>query len=511
MAISSITTSRTYLTQQLSELNSQLAEKTTQLARGKVGSTYGDVGDRRLLDIQLTQKVSMIETYQQTITVSNLHLETLNMSLERLEDIRRDAKSALDTNDFVLQDDGQTQTQSRAELLLNETLNILNTEVAGFYAFGGTDAVNDPVATLDAILNGSGGVDGLKTVMSEYSQANLGASNTGRTTTSALTTNYAGAVPTDSTFTLAEDGAHDFGFDIASVTSTLSNVAITGPSASDPDSVDVQFTGQPTLGEKITVELSLPPDHTNTISIELTAAATNEAEGTFAVGADLEETAQNLRDALAAEIQSQAQTTLRAVSDEWASDEFFGTYNGNEPQRVDGPPFDTATALTGGGSTTVAWYTGRNTTTSDPRTDKNAVVDSNLTVNYGVRANETPLAELVQSLATFVAADFSGGTQTDEEYYNALSANLRTILQPPGVDQSGIVDIATDIAITHRTVSLTSDRHVQMKSTYEGTIAEIEGVDKDQLAAEILQLQNNIEVSYRASSIVFNLSLSDYL
>ncbi|MFC6657064.1 hypothetical protein ACFQEX_17140 [Roseibium salinum] len=114
MTVSSITTSRTYLTRQLSELNDLLAEKTTQLARGKVGTTFGDVGDRRLLDIQLTQKVSSIETYQQTITVSDLHLKTLDMSLERLEDIRRDAKSALDTNDFILQHDGKTQTQSRA-------------------------------------------------------------------------------------------------------------------------------------------------------------------------------------------------------------------------------------------------------------------------------------------------------------------------------------------------------------------------------------------------------------
>jgi flagellar hook-associated protein 3 FlgL len=511
MTVSSITTSRTYLTRQLGELNDLLAEKTTQLARGKVGTTYGDVGDRRLLDIQLTQKVSMIDTYQNTITISNLHLETMTMSLERLEDIRRDAKSAMDTNDFVLQDDGQTQTQSRAELLLNETLNIMNTEVAGFYAFGGTDAVSDPVAALDAIMNGADGLDGLKTYMDEYSQANLGASNTGRTTTSALTTNYAGIVPTDSTFTVAEDGAHDFGFDISSVTSTLSNVAVTGPLAADPDSFDVQFTGQPVLGETITVELSLPPTHAETISIELTAATTNEVDGTFAIGADLEETAQNLRDTLAAEIESQAQTTLRAVSDEWASAEFFSTFSGEEPQRVDGPPFDTATAVTGGGATTVEWYTGRNTTTTDARTDKNSVVDTNLTVNYGVRANETPLKELVQSLAAFIAADFSGGTQTDEEYYNALSADMRTLLQPPGVDQSGIVDISTDIAIAHRTISMTSDRHVQMKSSYEGTIADIEGVDKDQIAAEILQLQNNIEVSYRASAIVFNLSLSDYI
>ncbi|MBN9671414.1 flagellar protein [Roseibium aggregatum] len=512
MTVSSITTSRTYLTRQLGELNDLLSEKTTQLARGKSGTTYGEIGDRRLLDIELTQKVSMIETFQQTITITDLHLKTMTMSLERLEDIRQDAKSALDSNDFVLQDDGQTQTQSRAELLLNEAVNILNTEVASFYVFGGTDAVNDPVATIDAILNGADGLDGLRTVMSEYQEANLGATNTGRTTTSALTTNYApGPIPTDSTFTIAEDGAHDFGFDISAVTSTLTNVAITGPAAADPDTVDIQFTGQPNLGETISVELTLPPTHTETVTIEFTAATSNETEGTFAIGADLEETAQNLRDAIADEIEHQALTTLKAVSDEWASDEFFSTFSGAEPQRVDGPPFDTATALIAGGTTTTAWYTGRNTVTTDAREDKNAVVDSNLTVNYGVRANEEPIQELVQALAAFVAADFSGGTATDEEYYNTLSANLRSLLHPEGVDQSGIVDIATDIAITHRTVTQTDDRHVLMKSSYEGTIAEIEGVDQDLLAAEILQLQNTIEVSYQATAIVFNLSLSDYL
>lgn len=512
MAVSTVTTSRTYLIQQLGELNDTLAQKTTQLARGKVGDTYGEIGDRRLLDIQLTQKVSMIETYEQTITISNLHLQTATMSLDRFEDLRQDAKSALDSNDFVIQDDGQTQTQSRAELLLNEAVNLLNTEVAGYYIFGGTDAVNDPVATLEAILDGENGLDGLRTYLSEFSQANLGTNNNGRIDTSALTTNYVpGPAPSDSTFTVSEDGAHDFGFDISAVTSTLTNVTLTGPLAADPDSFDVQFTGQPNLGETISVELTLAPDHTESVTIEFTAAANAEEEGTFAIGADLEETAQNLRDALEAEIETQAQTTLRAVSDEWAAEEFFTTYGGEEPQRIDGPPYDTATALTAGGSTTVAWYTGRNDATTDPRDDKNAVVDNNLTVNYGVRANETALRELVQSLAAFVAADFSGGTQTDEEYYNALTANLRTTLHPPGVDQSGVVDIATDIAITHRTVSLTEDRHVQMKNTYEATIDEIEGIDQDRVAAEILQLQNNIEVSYRASSIVFNLSLSDYL
>lgn len=509
MPISSISTSRSYLTQQLLDLNETLKEKTAQLATGKVGTTYGEVGDRRLLDIQLTQKVSFIASYQETITISNLHMETLNLSLDRLEDIRQDSKSAMDANDFIIQSNGLTQTQSRAELLLNEAINILNTEVAGYFPFGGTDSVNNPVQSIDTILNGANGLSGLKDYMDEFSQANLGALNNGRMTVSALTTTPG---PIDSTFTIAEDGAHDFGFDISSVTSTLTNVTLTGPAGGvDPDTFDIQFTGQPNLGEEIEITLTLPPTHTDTTTIKFTAAANNEEEGTFVIGADLEETAQNLRDAIASELEDQAQTKLKAISDEWASDEFFSTYNGEVPQRVDGPPYTTATALTSGATDTVEWYTGRNTVTTDPRTDKNAIIDTNLTVEYGVRANETPLKELIQTLATFASADFSGGGQIDEEYYNALSADLRSILQPAGIDQSGISDIATDIAIAHRTAKLTDDRHIQMKNTYEETIGDIEGIDQNRMAAEILQLQTNIEVSYNASSIVFNLNLADYL
>ena len=511
MTVSTIANSRSYLTRQLTEMNELLAQKTTQLATGKVGNTYGDIGDRRLLDIELTQKVSMIDTYKETITVANLHLEMMNLSLERLEEIRRDTKSAIDSNSFVIQNDGQTQTQSTAEVLLYEVVNLLNTEVAGFYLYGGTDAVRDPVAKVDEILNGANGLDGLATYMDEYAQANLGAGNTGRMDVSALTTNYAAGVPTDSTFTITEDGAHGFGFDISSVTSGLSNTVLTGPSGGDPDTFDVQLTGQPVLGEKISINLTLPPAHTETLTIELTAAENAELEGTFAIGADLEETAQNLRDAVAAEFQEQAQTTLRSVSDNWAADEFFGTYNGEVPTRVDGPPFTTATAQIAGGATTLEWYTGENTSTTDPRTDKTAVADTNLSVNYGVRGNEAGLTDLLKSLATFVAADFSGGTAIDQQYYNTLSRDLRDILEPDTADQSGIVDISTDISIAHRTLAMTDERHTQMKSSFEVTIGEIEGVDNELLAAEILQLQTNIQASYNASSIVFNLSLADYL
>ncbi|WP_417670872.1 flagellar protein [Roseibium sp.] len=511
MAIDTITTSRSYMTKQVTSLSKTMAEKTTQLATGKVARTYGGIGNNRLLDLELTQKVGRIESYQQTIVQANLHIETLNLTLERLEDLRIDGKSAIDPNDFELQADGQTRAQATAEILLYEAVNLLNTEVAGHYLYGGSHATEDPVAGLEQILEGTSTQAGLKQVIDEFYQANAGANGNGRLDVSALTTNYIGIVPTDSTFSITEDGAHDFGFDISSVTSGLSNVTVTGPGGLDPDNVDIQFTGQPALGETITLEFTLPPDQTEPVSFSFTASSDGGEDGTFAIGADLEESAGNLRDAINAELEKYTQTTLRAISDEWAADSFFDTFGGAEPMRVDGPPFDSATALVAGGATTVSWYTGENTATDNAREDKSAVIDTNLSVDYGARANETGLVDIVKSLATFISADFSAGTDTDKLYYNDLAQKMRYVLEPDTSDQSGVVNISTEISIAYRTVQNTSDRHDQMRSSYLTTIDEIEGVDNELLAAEILQLQTNIEASYRASSIVYQLSIVDYL
>ena len=48
-----------------------------------------------------------------------------------------------------------------------------------------------------------------------------------------------------------------------------------------------------------------------------------------------------------------------AASAVQAGNDFFNTDANNPPQRVDGPPFDTATAMIDGTpANTVAWYTG---------------------------------------------------------------------------------------------------------------------------------------------------------
>lgn len=512
MAIGTITSSRGYLTQQLTTLSRTLTEKTGQLATGKVATTYGGVGNQRQLDLELGQKVQRIEAYQETITMSRLHIKTLNLNLERLEKLRIQAKDAMDLNNFELQADGQTSTQATAEILLTEAISLLNSEVGGHFLFGGSDANTNPVLQMDQILNGVDGKAGLKQVLSEFWQANRGTSQLGRLNMSALTTTLDGlGQPLTSSFTVTEDGTHNFGFDIKAVTSNMSNVTLTPPTGVDPDNFGVQLTGQPLPGQKITVELALPPSGAKTTKIELTAAASGNSPNTFLVGSDLAQTAANLRTAMTTALQEQANTTLRAASDEWAANSFFDSFGGNPPMRVAGPPFDAATALVNGSATTTSWYIGENTATTDPRQDKIAAVDDNLRLGYGVRANENGLATVVKALSTFIAGDFSGNTATDEKYYSALADRMKSTIQPEGTARSGIVDITTEVAIAFRSIEYTAERHTVLKSGYQGTIAEIEGIDKETLAVEIVQLQTMLEASYRASSIAMKMSLADYL
>ena len=80
-----------------------------------------------------------------------------------------------------------------------------------------------------------------------------------------------------------------------------------------------------------------------------------------------------------------AQTALPAASAIAAGNDFF---NSNPPQRVAGPPFDSAMALVNGTSAdTVMWYTGEAGSTP-ARSTALAQVGPSTTIAYGVRANE---------------------------------------------------------------------------------------------------------------------------
>ena len=98
--------------------------------------------------------------------------------------------------------------------------------------------------------------------------------------------------------------------------------------------------------------LELPDGSFEEIELKATTSTT-PGEGQFQIGATLDETVDNMRAAMDASVQKEAETSLVAASAITASRNFFG----DPPLRVDGPP-GTATALVDGSATTFAWYRG---------------------------------------------------------------------------------------------------------------------------------------------------------
>ena len=107
-----------------------------------------------------------------------------------------------------------------------------------------------------------------------------------------------------------------------------------------------------------------------------------------------------------------AATELTAASAVAAGNDFFDTDASNPPQRVDGPPFDTATAMIDGtAANTVQWYIG-DSGTDDPRSTAVARADTSLTVSYGSRANEHGFASRSRAWRSSRRSTSPGPTRT---------------------------------------------------------------------------------------------------
>ena len=195
-------------------------------------------------------------------------------------------------------------------------LETLNTQAGDRFLFSGSAIDTPSVASADDILNGKGALAGLKQLIAERNQADLGASGLGRLVLSS---------PTPTSVSVAEDVAGSpFGFKLNAVTSSLTGAVVTGPSGSPPAvSVDLGATN-PNNGDQVTFTFNLPDGTTE--AIQLTAStATPTPTGSFAIGATSTATAANLKAALNAAIGTLASTSLVAASAMAASDNFFNT------------------------------------------------------------------------------------------------------------------------------------------------------------------------------------------
>src|SRR5215468_495338 len=398
--INSVGNTNILLGQSIVDLKNQLDTLQTQLATGRKSTVYSGMGINEGFAIFARSQISNLTAFTTSMTNINTTIDTTNTALTSFGQIATQVKSSAGSLGAVVTGSGQTVGQQTALLQLKSMLEILNTQAGDRFVFSGSAIDTPSVASTDEILNGKGALAGLKQLIAERNQADLGANGLGRLVISS---------PSPTSVAVAEDAAGSpFGFKLNAITSSLTGATVTGPSGSPAAvSVDLGATN-PNNGEQVTFTFNLPDGTTE--AIQLTAStATPPPSGSFAIGGNSTATAANLKAALNTALGTLASTALTAASAMAASDNFFNTDGLATGSVVNNKaavpaPITGATLLSGAAGTD-------SLATNFAAGDTITVNGTTLTfVASGAQANQLNVTDSVQTLLTKI--DSITGTST---------------------------------------------------------------------------------------------------
>jgi flagellar hook-associated protein 3 FlgL len=499
MSITGISSRSAIIVQSLIDMRAQLDDLQRQLGTGKRSNTYAGLGINRGLTVSVNNQLAAMRSFDNSIQQVDARLTLAQTALGQINTIARETKTAAFKSKYDLDSTGQTSDQRNADDQLELILGLLNTSTGERYLFSGLDTDKMPVESLDHILEGDGGRAGLKQMISERRQADLGANGLGRLDIPAAV---------GATVTISEDiPGSPFGMKLAAVNSTLTGATVTGP-AGGSLTVDLGATN-PAAGEAIRISFALPDGTTKDIT--LTATTANPAgPNEFTIGADTNATAVNLQAALTTALGRAAGSELAAASALAAGDAFFAADVNNPPMRVYGPPFDSATAMIAGtDANSVTWYTGE-AGTNPARSTASVRIDTSISVDYGARANEEALQAAVRNIAVFAAVSYSSTDPNAEASYLALKGRVAANLgEPPG--QQKITDIQSEIAGAHASMKAAKERHQQTDATLSDLMDNIAGIPEEEVGAKILALQTSLQASLQTTAMLLQTSIINYL
>ena len=495
MTVSGVGIKTSILASRILDLQSQFDSLQTQLATGKKSNTYAGMGTNRGFAVALRAQISSIDSFADTMTNVTTRINVANAALTRIVAIGTTVQGAAVTSSTQITSNGQTIAQGTARSSLDEMLSLLNSQSGDRYLFSGRATDTAATAATGDILDGVGAQAGLKQLIAERKQADVG-SGTGRLTQ---------ATPTATSISLTEDTG-PFGLKLASITSSAASVTTTGPTGSPATgSFDLGATNLNT-GDSITLAFNLP-DGTSE-NVQLTATTTTPPQaGQFLIGANSTATAANINAALTTAVGGLANGALVAASALKASSEFF---SGSPVPRVGGPPFATATTqVPGTAANTLSWYNGE-TGTDPARGTAVARVDDGITVQYGARANEPALAAQLQTIAAMAAMTTTTGDPNASAQIGALYQRVATKLLPQ-TGQQTVQDMTADFAGAQIAMQSAADRQTQTKNTAETMLQSIEGVTDAEVTAKLLAVQNSLNASYQTTAMLYQTSLLKYL
>ncbi|MFM8700354.1 MAG: hypothetical protein ACKOC1_03010 [Hyphomicrobiales bacterium] len=461
----------------------------------KIADSYGELGGAAASSVNLNSRIREISTFDDVIKIGKSSISIASSAATSFSASAAKLKNEI----FAIGKGGNADARLAAQNVVKERfglmIEMLNTNDTSTFVFGGKESNTPPVISKEEMLDGTPGKAGLKQLVTERGQADLGADSLGRT---AITR-------TGAEVEFAETVANlPFGFKIQSVTSTLDNATVTGP-VGTPPVVTTEFTGVPALGKSFTVKLGLPDGSSKDVVLTV---ALGSSVGVFNPGSDAESTAENFATALTNTIKFTAQSALASASALATAQDFFAGIDAKPLQRVQGPDFKNATAFTTAtDENTTRWYKGTDTDT-DPRQDRLLVASQRIKVGIGVRANEAGFQKTLATLGAVLATTFSTDELTAVAQFN--EGRDRSILAVssaiPSID-AVLLSLGTSKAL----VEDVEKGNITTKEIINQALDDVEGVTLQETSVKLVAVQNQIDLTYKISATIFKLSFAQYM
>lgn len=488
-------------TRHLVSMRSQLDDLQRQLASGLRSSTYGGLGDTRVSALTFHAQTGEIEGYKSVSSLTGVRLSVLDQSTNELRAMAESARTVMIKGRGTSGWADITAAKQQIQAQFEQTIATLNGQDNGLFIYSGRSRDVRPVVDANTLINGDGTNAGLRQVVDERRQADLGTGN-GRMVTSNVGT----------TTTLSEDAAgNPFGIKLvpASVGGAMSNVTVTGP-AGAPSSISFNFTGQPASGERLSFNVTLPDGTTKVLGFAVDTAGTSD-DTTFSLGATPAATAANLQFAIDARLQALGQGELREASAVVAAQQFFAGSTNTPVQRVAGPPFATATGYAAVGTRpTVIWYKGDDDTTVNARDTQRAEIDTGTSVSFGARANEAAFRDTLMGMSLVLVEDYPPGVTSTQDRFEAAAGRALGIFNGTG-GPNAILTVNAEFGRSAAQVLDAKSRMDDRKSFLSGLLSEIEGVKTEEVAMKISSLQTSLQASYTTTAKLSQLSLVNFL
>src|SRR5215831_10212529 len=180
MTVSGVSLPSAQLIQALIDQRSELDDLSRQLSTGQKVTTYAGISSQAQLLVGLNSQLNTIAGLQSNNDIVNSRLSIAQSALAQFDSVTRTVQQSAMLSNYTPGPNGQTVDQTFAGQQLDQLLNLLNTQADNRFIFSGSSVDQQSVATSSLILNGTATQAGLKQMISERNQADLGANGLGR-------------------------------------------------------------------------------------------------------------------------------------------------------------------------------------------------------------------------------------------------------------------------------------------------------------------------------------------